>query len=264
MATPIITLTTDFGLRDPYVAEMKAVMLSICPEITIVDVSHEIEKFNIRMAAFVLACAAPYFPKGTIHVAVVDPGVGTRRKPIVIQTQNAYYLGPDNGILVLATRNDKPIRIREITNRRLIMPRISDTFHGRDLFAPMAAHMAKGTRFEETGKRLNVIVEPSYARVVRRKNAWIGEAIHVDDFGNVITNLERADFGQLPERSCLHIRLESRELKVKLCRTYSDVERNEPLATFGSHGFLEISASRGSAAELLRIRSGDKLIFRYS
>ncbi len=251
-------------MRDPYVAEMKAVILSICPEATIVDVSHEIEKFNIRMAAFVLACAAPYFPKGTIHVAVVDPSVGTKRELVVIQTQNAYYLGPDNGILILAIRNDKPIQIREMTNRNLMMPRISNTFHGRDMFAPTAAHMANGTRLEEIGKRVKIIVKPSYARVVRRKNAWIGEAIHVDDFGNVITNLERADFGQLPDGSCLHVRLENRELMVKLCRTYSDVEGNELLATFGSHGFLEISASRGNAAELLGIRSGDKLIFHCS
>src|SRR4030067_2462156 len=138
MATKIITLTTDFGLKDPYVAEMKAVILSTCPNVVIVDVTPEIEKFNIRMGAYVLASVAPYFPKGTIHVVVVDPGVGTQRRSLIIQTRKGFFVGPDNGILFLAAEKQGIIRIHEMTNRKLMSPHISNTFHGRDIFAPAA------------------------------------------------------------------------------------------------------------------------------
>src|SRR5512139_642490 len=135
----IVTLTTDFGLRDPYVAEMKAVVLGICPTATIVDVTHEIEKFNVRAGAYILASVAPYFPKGTIHVAVVDPEVGTRRQPLLVQTKHAFFIGPDNGLLLLASEKEGIVETRIITNRGLMLPKVSNTFHGRDVFAPAAA-----------------------------------------------------------------------------------------------------------------------------
>ncbi len=167
-------------------AEMKAVILSICPEANIVDISHEIEKFNIRMGAYVLACATPYFPKRTIHVAVVDPGVGTKRKPIIIQTENTYFIGPDNGILALAARNEKIMQTREIANAKLMMPEVSNTFHGRDIFAPTAAYLAEGMKLEDFGRIKQRITIPSFGKTVRRRKMLVGEVIHIDSFGNVV------------------------------------------------------------------------------
>jgi len=134
MLPPIITLLSDFGLKDSYVAEMKAAILSLSREVQIIDISHQVEKFDVRTGAFLLACAAPYFPEDTIHVAVVDPGVGTVRLPIIIQTLNACYVGPDNGVLALAVRNDGgPRSVHKINDRKLMLPNVSSTFHGRDV-----------------------------------------------------------------------------------------------------------------------------------
>ena len=135
MTRPIVTLMTDFGLKDPYVAEMKGVILDICPSAEIVDVSHEIEKFNTRMGAYVLASASPYFPKGTINVAVVDPRVGTERRGLCIETARGYFIGPDNGVLVLAARAQGIKHVRVIKNAKFLLPNVSHTFHGRDVFA---------------------------------------------------------------------------------------------------------------------------------
>jgi S-adenosylmethionine hydrolase len=140
----MITLTSDFGLKDPYVAEMKGVILTIIPNATLVDITHDIEKFNIRMAAFTLASVAPYFPKGTVHLAVVDPGVGTQRRAILVQTTQGFFVGPDNGILILPAQNQGIEHIYQLTNPKFMLPGVSSTFHGRDVFAPAAAHLDKG------------------------------------------------------------------------------------------------------------------------
>src|SRR5208283_4092285 len=131
----MITLTSDFGLKDPYVAEMKGVILTINPKAALIDITHEVEKFNIRMAAFMLASAAPYFPQGTIHMAVVDPGVGTQRRAILIQTKRSVFVGPDNGILILAAQPRGIEHAYQLTNPKFMLPKISNTFHGRDIFA---------------------------------------------------------------------------------------------------------------------------------
>jgi len=144
---PITTLLPDFGLNGSYVAEMKTAILSLSREVQIIDISHQVEKFDVRTGAFLLACAAPYFPEDTIPVAVVDPGVGTVSPPIIIQTRNACYVGPDNGVLALAARNDDgPRSVHKINDRKLMLPNVSSTFHGRDVFAPAAARLANGTR----------------------------------------------------------------------------------------------------------------------
>ncbi len=137
----MITLTSDFGLKDPYVAEMKGVILTINPNATLVDITHEIEKFNVRAAAFALASAAPYFPDGTVHLAVVDPGVGTDRRAIVIQTKKGFFVGPDNGVLVLAAQSQGIEHMYQLSNPKFMMPKVSSTFHGRDIFAPAAAYL---------------------------------------------------------------------------------------------------------------------------
>jgi S-adenosylmethionine hydrolase len=255
----IITLTTDFGLKDPYVAEMKAAMLGICPAATLVDITHEIEKFNIRMGAFVLSCAANYFPKGTIHVVVVDPSVGTRRNPILIETERGFFIGPDNGVLLLAAERDGIENFREITNRRFMLPEVSNTFHGRDVFAPVAAHLANGVEIKEIGPELSKIVRPLFARVKSKKGVLTGEILHLDDFGNIITNITAAQIDHLGSRDQLEIELGRRILKLRLRKTYGEAERNEALALIGSHGYFEIAVNQGRGVEEFKVKAGDKI-----
>jgi hypothetical protein len=259
MPRPIITLTTDFGLRDPYVAEMKAVILNISPEAVIVDVSHQIEKFNVKMGAYILASSAPYFPKGTIHVAVVDPGVGSKRHPILIQSKREFFIGPDNGLLALASTKLGIEHIYQISNKRFMLPEISSTFHGRDMFAPAAAYLASGIAPKEFGLEIRKIAMPRFAKIVKRRNLLIGEVLHVDDFGNVITNLGEPEVKQLGAKANIDFKLKNRRLKLKLCKTYSDVKPQEPLAIIGSHNLLEISINQGNAAEAFSIKEGDKI-----
>jgi S-adenosylmethionine hydrolase len=238
---------------------MKAVILCICPEVSIVDISHEIEKFNIRQAAFALACAAPYFPKGTIHVAVVDPGVGTKRRPILIQTRNAIYVGPDNGILTLATKNDKPIQIREITNKKFMLPQISNTFHGRDMFAPTAAHIANKTSIRKIGKKVQGIFSPDFAGITRGKSKVAGEIIHIDGFGNVITNIDTDSLKFANSHRVFVLRVKGKELRLRVRKNYVDIQRHQIAGIIGGHGFLEISMNQDNAAKMLGVRTGDAI-----
>lgn len=260
MPRQIITLTSDFGLRDPYVAEMKAAILSVSPNTTIIDISHEIEKFNTRMGAYVLASAAPYFPKGTIHIAVIDPSVGTKRRPLLIQTKQAFYVGPDNGVLVLAAKKQGIEHIYEITNRNFMLPKVSTTFHGRDIFAPAAAHLANGISPKEFGPEIQKIATPKFAKVTKRKEGLVGEVIHVDDFGNIVTNFGEKELSSVSAKGYVDIKLGNTQLKLKLCKAYAEAEPQEPLAIIGSHDFLEISLNQGNAAKNLRVKSGDKII----
>lgn len=259
MPTKIITLTTDFGLKDPYVAEMKAAILGICPNTVIVDITHEIAKFNIRMGAYVLASAVPYFPKGTIHVAVVDPGVGTRRRSMLIQTQQGFFIGPDNGLLILAAEKQGIKSIYEITNRRLMLPRVSSTFHGRDIFAPTAAHIANGVHPTEFGPEIRDVVKPEFAKVTLRTDVLIGEVLHVDNFGNIITNISEKEMARIRTQDVVNIELPTQKLKLKFCKTYGEAEPRELLALIGSHNYLEIALNQGNAAENFKIKPGDKI-----
>ncbi len=262
MGSSIITLTTDFGLRDSYVAEMKGVILSINPQATIVDVSHEIKKFDIRMGAYVLASTVPWFPRDTVHVGVVDPGVGRGRRSVIVRTERGCFVGPDNGLFALAVKNSGKTEVYRISNPKLVSSRVSSTFHGRDVFAPAAAYLAKGTPLPEFGPRMSRIRTPPFAGVIARKNTFLGKVVHVDDFGNIITNLSAAELGALKDKGSVAIRMGNAELRLKLCRVYGDVEEQEPLAIVGSHGFLEISVNRGNAAEVFSVSVGNDVAVR--
>ena len=255
----MITLTTDFGLKDPYVAEMKAVILNICPNAVIIDITHEIEKFNIRMGAYVLASAVPYFPEGSIHVAVVDPGVGTRRRPIVIQTKQSFFVGPDNGLLVLAAEKQGIMRMHELANPQFMLPKVSHTFHGRDVFAPAAAHLMNGVKLEEFGPEIRKAVQPEFAKVTRRNGVLVGEVLHVDGFGNIITNINEKEVAQSHVKAEVSVDLAGHKLKLKLCQAYGETKPHTPLALIGSHGFLEISINQGNAAKKFKTKPGDKI-----
>jgi len=263
MPTKIIALTTDFGLKDPYAAEMKAVILSISPKTRIVDITHKIEKFNIRMGAYTLVAACPYFPKGTIHVAVIDPGVGTKRKAILIQTRNSYFIGPDNGVLALVAKSQGIKHIYKIENPKFMLPRISNTFHGRDIFAPAAAYLANGISPSEFGPEMRKIVTPKFAKITKTKTTLTGEIIHIDSFGNIITNLREEDCEIMGMKNTVNLELKDTRLKLRLCKAYSEVKAQQPLAIIGSHNFLEISINQGNAAETFQTRVGDKVRLYY-
>ena len=262
---PIITLLSDFGLKDPYVAEMKAVILSICRDASIIDISHEVEKFNIRMGAFILAQASRYFPEGTIHVAVVDPGVGTKRRPIIVETERSLYVGPDNGLLILAAQNEGIKCIHEIANPKYMLKKVSRTFHGRDIFSPAAAHLAKGVEPSEFGPEIHDPVRPSFASPKIRKEAISGEIIHIDGFGNLITNISEKDLkaARIYEGETLSIQLGGEELKLKICSSYSEVPRNMPLSIIGGTGFLEISVNQGNASRIFKAKIGDPVVLKH-
>jgi len=252
----VVSLLSDFGLKDPYVAEMKAVILSIYPEARTVDISHEIEKFNIRMGAFVLASAAPYFPNGTIHLAVVDPGVGTKRRPILVVTKHAFYVGPDNGLLMLSAQRQGISHVYHVTNKQYMLPRVSRTFHGRDIFAPTAAHLAKGHVPAEFGPEINDYVVPEFAETgLKGKNVLLGEVLHIDDFGNVIINVSMKELKKIGirEGDMIHVKLKEDVITLKLCIAYGEVKAKQPLAIIGSHGFLEISVNQGNAARRFKV-----------
>jgi S-adenosylmethionine hydrolase len=255
----IITLTTDFGLKDPYAAEMKATILNINSDAIIVDVTHEIVQFNIRMGAYVLASAAPYFPEATIHVAVVDPDVGTRRRPILIEAQHGFFVGPDNGLLILAAEQQGIKCIREITNARLMLPQVSSTFHGRDVFAPAAAHLANGVAPAEFGPEIRDAVKPDFAKVTLREGMLVGEVLHVDNFGNIITNISEKEVARFRVAGVVNVQLLDQKLRLKFCKAYGEANAQEPLALIGSHNYLEIALNQGNAAEKFKVRPGDKI-----
>ncbi|MCX8149936.1 MAG: S-adenosyl-l-methionine hydroxide adenosyltransferase family protein [Candidatus Bathyarchaeota archaeon] len=256
----IVTLTTDFGLHDPYVAEMKGVILGICLNAVIVDITHNVEKFNIRQGAFMLASAAPYFPPRTIHIAVVDPGVGTQRRPIIVQTEHNVFVGPDNGVLMLAAEAEGIKHVYKIEEQRFLPNNVSNTFHGRDVFAPVVAHIANGdARLEEFGPEINDAIKPQFSKARQTEGGLVGEVLHVDSFGNIITNIHTKDFEHLKPVS-LSISLSNLKMKVIFAKTYAEAKPHEPLALIGSHNYLEIALNQGNAAAKFRVKVGDRII----
>jgi S-adenosyl-L-methionine hydrolase (adenosine-forming) len=252
----MITLTSDFGLKDPYVAEMKGVILSINPKAALVDITHEIDKFNIRMAAFILASAAPYFPQGTVHLAVVDPGVGTERRAIVIQTKKAFLVGPDNGVLMIAAQNQEIESIHQLSNPNLMLPKTSNTFHGRDIFAPAAAYIDKGVQPSEFGPEIKDPVISQFSTVKHGSDGLRGEVLQIDGFGNIITNVKEENL----VKGKLNVKLPKVSLKIKFAKKYGEAEPQKPIFLVGSHGFVEIALNQGNAAAKFHVKAGDKII----
>jgi S-adenosylmethionine hydrolase len=245
---------------------MKAVILSICPQACIIDVSHEIEKFNVRMGAFVLASASPYFLKGTIHVAVVDPGVGTKRRALLVETEEGFYVGPDNGVLMLAAKKQKIKHVFSITNKRYMLPKVSSTFHGRDIFVPAAAHLAKGITPDYFGPEIKDYLIPEFAEPRLSQNELTGQMLHIDDFGNIITNISKDDVEKIgvTERSKVTIKLGRKIVRIKFGLTYGEAKAKTALALIGSHDFLEIAVNQGNAAKQFRTKAGDIVLVTLS
>lgn len=250
----MITLLTDFGLRDPFVGVMKGVILSIAPQAVIVDVAHELESFQLSAARFALAQSWPHFPKKTIHVVVVDPGVGSARRPILVEAAGHVFVGPDNGLFSALLRMEGR-RARWIRNEKLFRHPVSRTFHGRDIFAPVAAHLAKGLRPAQVGPLIqDALIDGSDAPIRTGKRTWSGQVLAVDRFGNCATSFRPEDLPQLRERPFI-LRIGLREL-VNTVPSYAAIPAGEAAVIEASHGHLEVAANQQSAAKLLGIACG--------
>ncbi len=249
-----ITLTTDFGTRDYYVAAMKGEILSIDPGAKIIDISHHITPQNILEGAITLAHAAKHFPLRTVHVGVVDPGVGGSRRAIVIHTERFYYVGPDNGLFSLALKDENLLGIFEIRDEKYMADRVSDTFHGRDIFAPVAAHIARGANPAIMGPPINDPVELVMPEVEKRDGTLIGEVIHIDSFGNLITNISRDDIRSLGQDASLRVLI--LENVIDRISTIYEGEGQKFIALFGSFSLLEIAVPNKNASKELKAETG--------
>ncbi len=258
---PVITLTTDFGTGDYFVGVMKGVILSINPDAKIVDISHEISPFNIREGGFLLSNSYSYFPEKTVHLVVVDPGVGSRRRPIIAKTKRYFFVAPDNGILSYIYKKENNIEVYEITNSNYFLKPVSQTFHGRDIFASVAAHISKGISCNEFGKRINDFTSISINEPVIRKNIMTGEIVCIDRFGNLITNISKEDF----ESSLLQSKKKKFEIKINnikirnISDSYSSAKDKNLGAIWGSHGYLELFSREANAGEKFRIKPKAKI-----
>lgn len=252
MATPLITLTTDFGTRDAYVGAMKGVIAGIAPKAVIIDISHEVPPHDVQHAAFVMYAVWPYYPTETIHVAVVDPGVGSDRAVILARYAGRYLLAPDNGLVTMVHRHFPIESATLIENRSYFLAGLSATFHGRDVFAPVAAHLACGVKPSRLGRptdRLEMLPLSLHGEI--RGDGVAGRVIYVDRFGSLITNIRRQDLGVLL-RSPRDLRVYVQGADVGPIRgAYGDVAAGEPAALISSSGFLEISVNQGRAADRL-------------
>jgi S-adenosylmethionine hydrolase len=255
MARPILTLTTDFGASDHYVGAMKGVILSICPQAQIVDICHQVTPFEIAAGAYTIAQAYACFPKRTVHVVVVDPGVGTTRRPILVEAAGQYFVGPDNGVLSMVCAREQ-YKVRHIANARYFRHPVSATFHGRDIFAPVAAHVAAGVPLSRIGKPIQDYLRAEFAQPQRSGDrAWTGAILKIDRFGNIVTNFHIRDFPALSSPAVIVVAIGRRKIAA-LARNYAEYKPGELFAIVGSSGYLEISMNRGSAAEKLGCKTG--------
>lgn len=246
----MITLTTDFG-DSHYVGAMKGAILSVHPGAVVVDVTHGVRRQDVRAGAFALAAAAPCFPPGTVHVAVVDPGVGTARRPILVECLKGLLVGPDNGLLMPAARKLGMARVRELANRRLWRDEVSSTFHGRDVFAPVAAHLDKGVKPSEAGPELRDPHPLEFGEGREERGTLVGEVVLVDSFGNCITNIPGAVARLLlKEGDEAEVEWAGGAMVAGVRRAYAEAARGEPLLLVGSAGYLEVAVGEGSFAEL--------------
>tara|TARA_R110000868_G_scaffold408293_5_gene690994 strand:- start:25657 stop:26445 length:789 start_codon:yes stop_codon:yes gene_type:complete len=253
----IITFTTDFGLLDHYVSAMKAVILGIAPEARLIDVSNDIPAQDIMAGAWVVRNSAFLFPPNTVHLVVVDPGVGTDRNPIVLKIEDQYFVGPDNGIFSLLYDEFK-YKAYKLNSAKYWRKDRSRTFHGRDIFAPVAAHISNGVSLEELGEPIKELVTYHWAVPLGDKDGLQGWVIHIDRFGNLITNISENLLEDTAGRRKVKIYVGNTIID-HLVNTFGDVEPGEPVAFIGSSGMLEVGINKGNAAKMLSVDKGAQI-----
>jgi S-adenosyl-L-methionine hydrolase (adenosine-forming) len=258
---PIITLTTDFGLSDHFVGAMKGVMLGIAPDAQIVDISHAVQPFDILDGALTISQAYSYFPSETVHMVIVDPGVGTARRPIILRGDRHLFVAPDNGVLSLVYAREERRAVRHVTSEHYFLQPRSNTFHGRDIFSPVAAALAKGVTPDRFGDEITDYVrfaaprpKPVDERTLR------GVVLKVDRFGNLITNISPQDIPKLFQENPPPFKIAMGKGQIKrLCTNYAEGGPGEAFGILGSMGFLEIATNRGSAQQMLGVGKGTEV-----
>jgi hypothetical protein len=265
---PIITLLTDFGTEDAYAGIIKGVILSITPSTVIIDITHHIDPQDVIQAAYVIKSSYKYFPRGTVHVMVVDPGVGSHRAIVALDMMGHIFLAPDNGVLTLIMEEGKIDSLVRVENTRYFLTPVSRTFHGRDIFAPVAAHLCKGMDIKNLGPSLDPrhlvyfkIDKPSLLKTDR----LVGAVVCFDGFGNCISNIDETNIKELDARgSGRRLEIKIRNTSIKgLSPSYADTEPKQPLAIMGSFGYLEIALNQGNARRDLGIQKGDPITLEY-
>jgi len=258
----IITLTSDFGLNDHFIGAMKGVILEIAPEAQIIDISHAVQPFDILDGALTISQAYSYFPTGTVHMVIIDPGVGTARRPIILSSERHMFVAPDNGVLSLVYDREERLSVRHVTAEHYFLQPRSNTFHARDIFSPVAAFLAKGVEPSRFGEEITDFVrfgaprpKPVDERTLR------GVVLKVDRFGNLITNITPQDAPQLFEAAppAFKIAIGTKAQATRMCTNYAEGTPGEVFGILGSMGFLEVAANRGSAFQLLGAGKGSEV-----
>src|ERR1043165_375586 len=256
----LVSLLTDFGTADYFVGALKGALLSVNPRAQVVDITHEIPPQDIEAGAFTLLAAFEAFPAGTVHLAVVDPGVGSARRPVVVEGGGHLFVGPDNGVVGHVYESVEPFRVFHVTNEKYFRARLSETFHGRDVFAPVAGALSGGVSARELGPEVSDFVRLPLARPVRdTSGALVAAIIHVDRFGNCVTNITRRDLSEEESERGARLVVGDREIR-SFRRFFAEEggEPGEPFAVWGSAGFLELAVFRASAARVLGAARGQK------
>lgn len=259
----IITLTTDFGEKDPYVAIMKGVILTVNTSARVVDITHQVPAGSIYEGAMIIRDACKWFPHGTVHLVVIDPGVGGKRRPVLVFTENYFFVGPDNGLLWHAAKEEKSVEVIHLKEEKYWLHEVSSTFHGRDIFAPVAAHVSNGINPFFMGEKIDDLVSLDCSPPIEKDNELVGQITRVDHFGNLITNITEKDLMPFLESKDFEIQVKGLSLK-KINISYSEVPEGHPMALIGSSKFLEISVNRGNLSNYLnrKVKIGTKVIIR--
>ena len=256
---PIVTMTTDFGLSDAYVGQVKGVILSGCPEVSLIDLTHDIPPHNIAMAAQTLASSVEYFPARTIHLAVVDPGVGTDRRALVAVAGDHLFICPDNGLLTPILDRFPKAKVRRAINRDIFRKQVSPTFHGRDVFAPIAGFLAAGGAVGDVGPLIDDPIRLDLAEPRIKHSQIRGHIIHIDRFGNLISNISADKVLNSPRTGAPRFELAGQSLN-GLHLTYAEAEPGEPLMLVGGFDLVEAAVNRGRADQFFDSQVGDEII----
>jgi len=255
----IISLLTDFSLKDNFVGVMKGVILKINPEAKIVDICHQVKPQGLLEAALLLKSSFRYFPSGTAHLVVVDPQVGSKRKKILVKTKNYFFIAPDNGVLSPALKEEPAIEIIEITNEKYFLKPLSNTFHGRDIFAPVAAHVSKGEHVEEFGRRIESFQVLELPKVKITSQSLVGEVIYIDHFGNLVSNIDAKTFKNFTKNKIFKVFIKDKIIN-HLSHSYAEGLTSKPLALIDSFNYLEIALRDGSVSDYLAVDKGEKVV----
>jgi S-adenosylmethionine hydrolase len=251
MVRQVITLTTDYGYAGHFVGAMKGVILKIAPEAHIVDITHDVPPFDVLEAALTIAGTAPFYPAGTIHVVVVDPGVGTARRPILVEAGGQFFIAPDNGVLTLVSERTAAAKVWHITAEQYFLVPLSKTFHGRDIFAPVAAWLAKNGRPADFGREVTDYARLQLPKPKRNDGVITGSILRQDHFGNLMTSVKPEDVREIMDgNSPFRIRIHEHEVR-RIVETFAEGRKDEVVVLVGSSGYLEIVVNGGSAAEML-------------